>query len=95
MYPGARFKRALVTLLLELACVYGLTLDLNRDSQDETVKKGFRKVMLRAHPDKPGGSEAKAKRLNAALEKWNDARSLGTLPSKLQCIQSLKSLICY
>ena len=38
MSPSARFKRALVTLLLELARVYGLTLKVNRDSQDDTVK---------------------------------------------------------
>ena len=39
MSPGARFKRALVALLLELARVYGLTLNLNRDSDDDMVKK--------------------------------------------------------
>jgi hypothetical protein len=74
MSPAARFKRALVTLLLELARVYGLTLNLNRDSQDDAVKAGFRKVMLRAHPDKAGGSEASTKRLNAAWEDWTKAR---------------------
>ena len=68
MSPAARFKRALVTLLLELARVYGLTMSLNRDSADDVVKKNFRKIMLRAHPDKAGGSEATAKRLNAAWE---------------------------
>ena len=41
MSPGARFKRAFVAFLLELARVYGLTLNLNRDSQDEEVKAGF------------------------------------------------------
>ena len=66
MSPAARFKRALVPLLLELARVYGLTMSLNRDSADDVVKKNFRKIMLRAHPDKAGGSEATAKRLNAA-----------------------------
>ena len=51
MSPGARFKRALITLLLELARVYGLTLNVNRDSEDDQVKAGFRKVILRAHPE--------------------------------------------
>ena len=74
MSPSAS-KRALVTLLLELARVYGLTLNLNRDSQDDAVKTGFRKVMLRAHPDKAGGSEASTKRLNAAWEDWTKARN--------------------
>ena len=67
MSPGARFKRAFVALLLELARVYGLTLNLNRDSQDEKVKAGFRKVILRAQPDKFGGSEATTKRLTETL----------------------------
>ena len=75
MSPSSRFKRALVTLLLELARVYGLTLNLNRESQDDAVKAGFRKVMLRAHPDKAGGSEASTKRLNAAWEDWTKARN--------------------
>ena len=66
MSPAARFKRALVTLLLELARVYGLTMSLNRDSADDVVKKNFRKIMLRAHPDKAGGSEATAKRLKVS-----------------------------
>ena len=66
MSPSARFKRALVTLLLELARLYGLTLSLHRDSQADVVKLGFSKVMLRARPDKSGGSEAATKRLNAA-----------------------------
>ena len=73
MSPSARLKRALVTLLLELARVYNLTLNLNRDSQDDAVKSTFRKVIVRAHPDKAGGSEAAAKRLNAAWENWNNA----------------------
>ena len=67
-------KRALVSLLLELARTYSLVLKLNRDSDDDKVKAGFRKVILRAHPDKPGGSEAATKRLTAAWEQWNRAR---------------------
>ena len=74
MSPAARFKRALVTMLLELARAYGLTLDVNRDSPDDVVKAGFRTVMLRAHPDKAGGSAATAVRLNAAWENWTKAR---------------------
>ena len=60
MSLASGLKRVLVSLLLEFARVYGLTLDLNRDSGDDLVKAGFRKVILRTHPDKPGGSEAKA-----------------------------------
>ena len=81
MSPAARFKRALVTLMLELARMYGLTLTLNRDSQDDVVKAGFRKVMKRAHPDKAGGSEENTKRLNIAWENWNKARKPNGRPS--------------
>ena len=59
-----------MTVLLELARVYGLTFSINRDSEDNVVKAGFRKVIKRVHPDKPGGSEAAAKRLNTAWENW-------------------------
>ena len=53
---GFLLKRALVSLLLELARAYGLTLGLNRDSKDDVVKAGFRKVIVKVHPDKPGGT---------------------------------------
>ena len=71
---GKLLKRALVSLLLELAHAYSLTLRLNRDSDEDEIKRGFRKVILRAHPDKQGGSEASTKRLTVAWEKWNQAR---------------------
>ena len=74
MSPGALLKHALVSLLLELSRVYGLTLDLNRDSPDDKIKTGFRKVILRAHPDKPGGSEETTKRLTAAWEDWTKSQ---------------------
>ena len=38
MSPASRFKRALVTPLLEFARVYGLTLNLHRDSEDDLIK---------------------------------------------------------
>ena len=38
MSPVSRFKRALVTPLLEFARVYGLTLNLHRDSEDDLIK---------------------------------------------------------
>ncbi len=73
MTPVERFKRALVLLLLELARVYGLTLNLTRDSPEKLVSTSYRKVMLRAHPDK-GGSEDDSKRLKDAWGKCNDAK---------------------
>ena len=58
MSPTQLLKRALVTILLELARKYCLDLSLSRDSADADVKKAFRKVVVKAHPDKPGGSVA-------------------------------------
>ena len=57
MSPVDALKRALVYILLELARVYGLSLSVKRDSPDVVVKEAFKQVILRAHPDKPGGSE--------------------------------------
>ena len=53
MSPYALAKRALVTLLLELARMYGLTLNVNRDSHDDAIETGFRKgsvVVSSEHP---------------------------------------------
>ena len=55
-------KRVLVSLLLELAGAFSLTVDINRDSPDKVLKTTYRKVMLKVHPDKPGGSVEAAKR---------------------------------
>ena len=78
MSPAQLLKRALVTILLELARVYALDLGLSRDSPDPNVKKAFRRVILRAHPDKAGGSEAASKKLTAAWSQWLEAgRSKG------------------
>ena len=73
MSPLQKLKRALVTILLGLARVYSLDVTLTRDAPDTDVKKAFRRVILRAHPDKPGGSEAAAKKLNEAWGKWLEA----------------------
>ena len=73
MSPAQLLKRALVTILLELARVYALDLGLTRNSPDTNVKKAFRRVILRAHPDKAGGSEAASKKLNAAWSQWLEA----------------------
>ncbi|CAE7641355.1 unnamed protein product [Symbiodinium pilosum] len=67
-----RAKRALVTLLLPLASAYGLHISLTRDSADDDVRKAFRKVAVKVHPDK-GGAAADAQRLNAARDAWTAA----------------------
>ena len=70
MSPTQRLKRVLVSILLELARVYSLDLNLSRDAPDADVKRAFRRVIIKAHPDK-GGSEAATKKLNEAWVKWS------------------------
>ena len=83
MSPPAALKRALVKLLLVLARQFSITLSVTRDSPDEKVKKAFRKVIVRIHPDKPGGSAEHTKALNDAWAKWQGAqRTHGRLSSK-------------
>ena len=69
-----RAKRALVTLLLALASKYNVVLDLRRESADEVVRKAFRKVSLKTHPDR-GGDPEEQKKLNAANDAWQAARN--------------------
>ena len=51
-----RSKRALVALLCYLATAYGCVVDVTRDSDDAAVRKAYRLVSRRVHPDR-GGSE--------------------------------------
>ena len=39
-----------------------------RDADEKTIKRAYRKATVKAHPDKPGGSEAKMASLNEAYE---------------------------
>ena len=66
--------RALVAVLLLLARSYNLLLDVNRDSSAEQLLKAYRKVLLKAHPDK-GGKQELAQKLQAAKENWDKARN--------------------
>ena len=65
-------KRALVKVFLELAGIYGVVLAVNRDSADKEVKAAYRRVIVKAHPDK-GGSAAHAQKLNDAFRAWEEA----------------------
>ena len=56
-------KRKLVSVLLEAARIYNLALNLTRASPDKDVSASYRKVMLKVHLDKPGGSASFAKRI--------------------------------
>ena len=69
--------RAFVVVLLLLARRYELVLEVNRDSSPERLLKAYRKVLLKAHPDK-GGKKEHTQKLQAAKEEWNKARKGST-----------------
>ena len=50
-------KRAFVKLLLALAAVYGLVVNITRDSADTEIVSAFKRVARKAHPDKGGSNE--------------------------------------
>ena len=81
MSAAAALKRALVKLLLALAQQFSIPLSVTRDAPDAQVKKAFRKVIVRIHPDKPGGSAEHRKTLNDAWAKWQGAQRTRGRPS--------------
>ena len=73
--PRQAAKRALVKLLLSIAAIYSVSLQsFNRDSPDKEVEKVFKRVLLRAHPDK-GGNVEDTQKLNRAKENWDNLRN--------------------
>ena len=61
--------RAFVKVLLALARSYELALHVNRDSSSDQLVKAYKKVLLKAHPDK-GGRKEDVQELQEAKEKW-------------------------
>ena len=66
-------KRALVKVLLTLAAFYSVQVAVTRDSPDSAVQGAYRRVSLKAHPDK-GGSLEHCQMLNTAKSAWDEAR---------------------
>ena len=64
-------KRALVKVLLALAAKYLINLSLNRDSSDAVVRAGYKRILLKAHPDK-GGEKTDLQIVQAAKERWDN-----------------------
>ena len=69
--------RQFVKTLLTLAALYSLNLRATWDSTDDEVVKAFKRLALKAHPDK-GGLLEHAKELNLAKEAWDKSRSKRT-----------------
>ena len=70
-------KRALVKVLLTLATKYGVALQVTRDSEDKVLLSAYKRVALKAHPDK-GGTNRDFQKLQAAKEKWEQREMAGT-----------------
>ena len=49
-----RARRALVSVLQQLAALYSVILDVTRESPDSAIKTAYRKVSRKAHPDRGG-----------------------------------------
>ena len=71
--PVQLARRALVTILLSVAAAYNVAVNVNRNSADDALVRGYRKVILKAHPDK-GGRAADAQSLQAAKDGWETAK---------------------
>ena len=67
-----RLKVALLQVLRQLAGVYGIVLQLNRDSETSDFKKAYKRVCLRVHPDKGGRAEHQ-QQLNDAFKAWENS----------------------
>ena len=73
-------KRELVKLLRELAAKYRVSFSLTRESSNKDVTKAFKKVSLKAHPDK-GGDVADFQRLSGSNDVWQDLlKNAGAMP---------------
>ena len=66
-------RRAFVKVMLSLAALYGVLLDLARDSPDAVVVQAHKKLVRKVHPDK-GGTKEHAQQLQQAREVWTNAK---------------------
>ena len=74
-------KRELVKLLRALAAKYGVALTVARESAEKDARQAFRKVSLKAHPDK-GGAVADFQKLSAANDAWANACKNSARPGR-------------
>ena len=65
-------RRAFVVVLRSLASAYRCSVNATRDSSDAEVRKAYRAISRRTHPDH-GGSIADQQKLNDAYDSWCQA----------------------
>ena len=68
-----RAKHAFVSVLLSLASTYGVSTQVNRESEDQDVLRAYSQVLKKGHPDH-GGDTEKFQRLQTAKEAWSTQR---------------------
>ena len=56
-------KRVLVVLLRTLAATYNCAVGVTRDSSDAVIRKAYRTMSLKTHPDKGGAEEEEPRRM--------------------------------
>ena len=66
-------KRDMVTTLRRLAKKYGVQIESNRDCDADVLLTSYKRVALKAHPDK-GGDSHDMTLLTTAREAWETAR---------------------
>ena len=63
-------RRALVKVLVSLASLYGVLLSVTRESTDDQVLAGYKKLTKKVHADN-GGKTEDAQRLRSAKDGWD------------------------
>ena len=74
----------MVRVLLALAAAYALVLTLPKDPTDAQVTTAYKKVALKAHPDK-GGAVEDAQRVTAAKRVWDEGCAGAGAPPGQAC----------
>ena len=80
-------KRRLVSLLRELGQRYGVAVSVTRESQPEEVRRAFRSVARKVHPDKAGGNAEDFQNMSAANDAWTDLLKTRKRPGRQQQAQ--------
>ena len=67
---------------------FGVEVTVTRDSPAQEVRRAFRQVARKLHPDKPGGCTASFQKLSAAHDEWEDLLKSGPSvgrPARTRC----------
>ena len=73
--------RAFVSVLLALARMYDICLSVTRDSAEDKLRQAYKKVLLKAHPDK-GGRKEDMQKLQGSKEAWDVACTCSLISSR-------------